>query len=166
MVAPIPGADRAPMDLTPPAAPAPDAAAPAAALALPPAKALAYPCLPGGANFGTAREAAAPAASQLAESPKPAAGPRVKAATVPADDPGCPADAGRTLMRSTAVAPDTPEATEEPHNQRSDKARANRAASRKAAADRGRPSAAAPAAVPLHRAPQPALVPSLPERAH
>jgi hypothetical protein len=147
------------------AAPAPAAgSAPMPEAALPPAKALVDPCPPGVANSAAAREITSPAASQLAQSPKPPAGPPMRAAAVAAGDPGCPAEEGRTVQ-STAVAPDNPETTEEPRNQRSDKVRANRAASRKAAADRARPSPAPPAAVPPAHAARPASVPSLPERA-
>lgn len=163
LVAPAADAVAAPRALG--AAPAPAAAsAPMPEATLPPAKTLADPCAPGVANSTAAREITSPAASQLAQSPKPPAGPPMRAAAVAAGDPGCPAEEGRTLQ-STAVAPDNPETTEEPRNQRSDKARANRAASRKAAADRARPSAAAPAAVPPAHAARPASVPSLPERA-
>ena len=168
-----PASERAPL-----AAPAADAVAAPRALgavpapaagstpmpeaALPPAKV--DPCAPGVANSTAAREITSPAASQLAQSPKPPAGPPMRAAAVAAGDPGCPAEEGRT-MQSTAVAPDNPQTTEEPRNQRSDKARANRAASRKAAADRVRSSAAAPAAVPPAHAARPTSPPSLPERA-
>jgi hypothetical protein len=146
------------------AAPDPAGSAPMPEAALPPAKALVDPCAPGVVNSAAAREITSPAASQLAQSPKPPAGPPMRAAAVAADDPGCPAAGGRTLQ-STAVAPDNPETSEEPRNQKSDKARANRAGSRKAAADRARPSAAAPAAVPPAHAARPGSVPSLPERA-
>ena len=142
MVAPAPGAEQALPSLAPTGAPdAIPAPAAAPAPALPPTQALANPCAPGA---GARREATSPAVSQLAE--RPAAGPAPKAATAPAADPGCPAEEGRTLMQSTAAAPETPETSEQPRNQKSERVRTNRAASRKAAAEHVRPSAPTPAA--------------------
>ena len=46
-------------------------------------------------------------------------------------------------MQSTAAAPETPETSEQPRNQKSERVRTNRAASRKAAAEHVRPSAPA-----------------------
>jgi len=142
MSAPAPGAEQALPSLAPTGAPdAIPAPAAAPAPALPPTQALANPCAPGA---GARREATSPAVSQLAE--RPAAGPAPKAATAPAADPGCPAEEGRTLMQSTAAAPETPETSEQPRNQKSERVRTNRAASRKAAAEHVRPSAPTPAA--------------------
>ena len=142
MSAPAPGAEQALPSLAPTGAPdAIPAPAAAPAPALPPTQALANPCAPGA---GARREVTLPAVSQLAE--RPAAGPAPKAATAPAADPGCPAEEGRTLMQSTAAAPETPETSEQPRNQKSERVRTNRAASRKAAAEHVRPSAPTPAA--------------------
>lgn len=118
--------------------------------ALPP-KPLADPCAPGFANVVAPGEAGSPAASQVARSPTPAAGSQMKTAAVPAGEPGCPPGEGRAVLGTTT--PEAPETVEGPRNQKSDKARANRAASRKAAVDR-----------PAHPAPR-ASVQSPPERA-
>jgi hypothetical protein len=156
MVAPVPGVEQGLPSLAPTGAPdAVPARRTAPASALPPAQALANPCAP---SAGARREVTSPVVSQFAE--KPAAGPAPKVATAPAADPGCPAEEGRTLMQNTAAAPETPETSEQPRNQKPERVRTNRAASRKAAAEHVRPSAPTPAAIPAERATRPAAAPS------
>jgi len=156
MSAPVPSVEQGLPSLAPTGAPdVIPAPATAPVSALPPTQALANPCVPGA---GARREVTSPAVSQLAE--KPAPGPAPKAATAPTADPGCPAEEGRTLMQNTAAAPETPETSEQPRNQKPERGRTNRAASRKAAAEHVRPSAAPPAAIPAERATRPAAAPS------